>query len=300
MEVAVYVSHLNKIGGVETFAINLCNRTGFDLIFDKAAFSQLKKLQHNAYQIDYLTKTYDVLIIGSAWGRNPDTVKAEKYIQVIHADYRAYIEHWNFTYNKLPYTTHHVAVGHHVAKQFEIVTGYKIDCVINNLLEKGKTIPKPTIPKEPLRLVTLSRFSKEKGFERMIELSKMIDIPFVWDVYGDTSTPYAKNIIPQMRKFNIKGVTSIPVDVIPNYHYVVQLSDTEGFPYAVYESLQCLTPVISTDYPSVHEMIKDGKNGYILPMDLSGWEKIKKVPVIKTFKEKSSQKDWFNFLNEIL
>lgn len=296
MEVAVYVSHLNKIGGVETFSINLCNRTGFDLIFDKAAFSQLKKLQHNAYQIDYLTKTYDVLIIGSAWGRNPDTVKAEKYIQVIHADYRAYIEHWNFSYNKLPYTTHHVAVGNHVAKQFEIVTGYKIDKVIHNLLTRKRTI-KPKIHEQPLRLVTLSRFSKEKGFERMIELADKLTIPFIWDVYGDTSTPYAKNIIHRMRKFNFKGITDKPLDVIPNYHYLVQLSDTEGFPYAVYEALQCKTPVISTDYPSVHELISDGKNGYILPMDLSGFEKIYNVPKIKTFIEKSSETDWFNFLN---
>ena len=299
MKVAVYISGMNAIGGVETFGINLCNRTGFDLIFDKAEFSQLKKLKYNAYKLGH-QKEYDVLIIGSAWGKNPDTVKAKKYVQVIHADYKAYIEHWNFTYSKLPYTTHHVAVGNHVARQFEKVTGYKIDSVINNLLEKSEPAQKPDIPKEPLRLVTLSRFSKEKGFERMIDFADKIDVPFVWDVYGDISTPYAKQIIPKMCKFNIKGITNTPKEVIPNYHYLVQLSDTEGFPYAVYEALQCKTSVISTDYPSVHELLRDGKNGYILPMDLSSWEKIKEVPIIKTFKEKSTEKDWFNFLNEIV
>ena len=134
----------------------------------------------------------------------------------------------------------------------------------------------------------------------MIDFADKIDVPFVWDVYGDISTPYAKQIIPKMCKFNIKGITNTPKEVIPNYHYLVQLSDTEGFPYAVYEALQCKTSVISTDYPSVHELLRDGKNGYILPMDLSSWEKIKEVPIIKTFKEKSTEKDWFNFLNEIV
>ena len=43
MKVGVYVSSINKIGGVETFAINLCNRTGFDLIFNTASLSALKK-----------------------------------------------------------------------------------------------------------------------------------------------------------------------------------------------------------------------------------------------------------------
>lgn len=136
MEVAVYISGLNKIGGVETFALNLCNRTGFDLIFDMAALLPLKKIKHKAYHIDYCNKKYDVLIIATAWGRMPNNIKAKKYVQMIHADLEAYIAGWNFNYKKLPYTTHHVCVGRHVAKQFELVTGYKCDKVIYNLLSK--------------------------------------------------------------------------------------------------------------------------------------------------------------------
>lgn len=104
-----------------------------------------------------------------------------------------------------------------------------------------------------------------------------------------------------MSKFRFMGITDRPKDIIGQYHYLVQLSDTEGFPYSVYESLQCLTPVISTDYPSVHELIKDGENGYILDMELSNFDmkKILKVPKITTFKEKSSPEDWFSFINEI-
>jgi glycosyltransferase involved in cell wall biosynthesis len=301
MKVGVYISHLNKIGGVETFAINLCNRTGFDLIFNTASLSALKKVNYKAVSLDFADTDYDVLIIGTAWGKSPDRIKARINIQVVHADYKAYIEGWNFIYKRLPYITHHVAVGHHVAKQFQAVTGYKADRVIHNLLDSPQSVKKAKIPASPLKLVTLSRISKEKGFFRMIEMAEKINVPFCWDVYGDFSTMFAKSIIPLMGKFRLMGITDRPKEIIGQYHYLVQLSDTEGFPYSVYESLQCLTPVISTDYPSVHELIKDGDNGYILDMELSNFDikKILNVPKITKFKEKSSTDDWFSFINKI-
>lgn len=304
MKTAVYISGLNKIGGVETFAINLCNRTGFDLIFDVAQISSLKKLKHKAYHLDHSLNDYDVLIIATAWGRMPNNIKSKRYIQVVHADYEAYIKGWNWSYSKLPYTTHHVCVGNHVAKQFEKATGFKHDKVIYNLLEK-RPIPKKT-KSDKLSFITLSRFSREKGFDRILMMAdKMKKEDYVWNIYGDTSSPYAKQIIPKLsmhKQINICGITSTPLEEIVKHDYLVQLSDTEGFPYSVYESLQCLTPVISTDYPSVHELIKNGKNGYIFDMELSNFDMnmIKNVPKIINFNEKSTEKDWFEFLNEIL
>ena len=167
-----------------------------------------------------------------------------------------------------------------------------------SLMEKVKT--------DKLSLITLSRFSREKGFERMLIMAEKIKyLDYTWNIYGDLSTGYAKSIIPKLKKYkqiNICGITNKPLEQIVKHDYLVQLSDTEGFPYSVYESLQCLTPVISTDYPSVHELIKNGKNGYIFDMELSNFDVdiIKQVPKITTFKEKSTEKDWFKFLKEIL
>lgn len=304
MKVGVYISTLHKIGGVETSCINLCNRTGFDLIFDSADILSLKKLKYNAYQLSYAPTDYDALIISTAWGKSPERVKAKVNIQVIHADYKAYIEGWNFRYKKYPFTTHHVAVGNHVAKQFEKVTGFKIDKVIHNLLDKDKEIPEKQQPNK-LSFITVSRFAKEKGFERMLQIAeRMKKIQYNWNIYGTIEDSYAKNIAYKLKAYHqikICGFAPTPQKEVPKHSYLVQLSDTEGFPYSIYESLQCLTPVIATDFPSVHEMIKDGKNGYILDMDLSNFDinTIKNVPIIRTFKEKSSEKDWFNFLNTI-
>jgi glycosyltransferase involved in cell wall biosynthesis len=78
----------------------------------------------------------------------------------------------------------------------------------------------------------------------------------------------------------------------------VQLSDTEGMPYCIQEALQALTPVITTNYPSVHELVKDGENGYILDMELSNFdiEKLQKIPKLQEYKEKSTEADWLEIL----
>lgn len=132
--------------------------------------------------------------------------------------------------------------------------------------------------------------------EQMLERSK---VKFVWDCYGDTSTNYAKQVIPKFKHVNFKGVTDKPKEIIHGYDYLIQLSDTEGFPYSIYEAMQQMIPVIATDFPSIHEMIEEGVNGYILKKDLSNFDinKIINPPVVTTFKEKSTEQDWINFLD---
>lgn len=152
-----------------------------------------------------------------------------------------------------------------------------------------------------LKLVTISRISKEKGFDRMLQLEALLlasDIRFSWDCYGDTRNNYAKAIIPKFRQVKFRGVTQDPLTTVKQYHYLVQLSSTEGFCYSIYEALSKRVPVLVTNYDSVGEMITDGENGYILDMDLSNFDpkKIIRIPVIKSFTEKSNEQDWINFL----
>ena len=153
-----------------------------------------------------------------------------------------------------------------------------------------------------LRLVTISRISKEKGFERMLKFEQMLKeakIDFIWDLYGDGTTRYAKAVLPKMKYINFKGVTDKPKEIVKQYDYLVQLSDTEGFPYSIYEAMQQKVAVIATDFPSIHEMITEGKNGFIINKNLLNFDiqKITNVPVIKSFKEKSTEKDWIKFID---
>lgn len=305
MKVGVYISNLNKIGGVETFAINLCNRTGFDLIFKDYNINQLRKLKHNFYNEKYLKGVkYDVIILSQAnWNPYPQNIIANFFIQTIHADYKEFEEKLNFVYRKFHNTTHHIAVSEHVAKIFEEVTPYKIDRVIYNLLDNTE-IPKVE-KNNKLSFITLSRFSKEKGYERIIKMAELLQgVDYVWNIYGDNTSNYAKEIIRKLSEYpNIKfnGITDNAKEEIAKHHYTVQLSDTEGFCYSMYESLSVNVPVIVTNFNSAYEMVVDGVNGYILDMELNNFcvNKIKSIPLIKSFKEKSTEKDWFDFINEI-
>lgn len=128
-------------GGVETFCFNTIKALSkyYDItfisnsftasdIFELAKYCHVKKYNpKEVYKADYC-------ILATAWGVRPTNIKAQKVIQIIHADYEAYIEGWNFKYKKSPITTHHVAVSNHVKTAFEEVTPYKIDKVIYNLL----------------------------------------------------------------------------------------------------------------------------------------------------------------------
>ena len=90
-------------------------------------------------------------------------------------------------------------------------------------------------------------------------------------------------------------------DYITEADYGVQLSDTEGYSYFINECLQYGTPVICTDFPSVYESVEEGKNGYILDMELKNLDIdkiVNNIPQNFEYKEKCSENDWINFLNK--
>ncbi len=149
-----------------------------------------------------------------------------------------------------------------------------------------------------MKLITISRISKEKGFVRMLKLSQLLPQPIQWDVYGSISTPYAQAMVRNFAKcVTFKGYNPNAKDYISQYDYLVQLSDTEGCPYVILEALQAKTPVITTNYPSAKELVEQGITGHILDMELSNWKIILNNQIkISTFNPKSTVDDWIDFL----
>ncbi len=140
-KIIVYASHLNRIGGIETFVVNFCKRLSenyfITFTYDTCDPHILNSIlaYANAQKLTGGIINADTIVLATAWGKGPDgRIKAPVQIQMVHADYMACIESWHFTYKKDPATTHHVAVSKFVAQQFEIATPYKIDKVIYNLL----------------------------------------------------------------------------------------------------------------------------------------------------------------------
>ena len=128
---------------------------------------------------------------------------------------------------------------------------------------------------------------------------KKSNIKFRWTIFTDLNL-YNK------KPFDIEEVVYMKpshnfMDYIAEADYGVQLSDTEGYSYFINECLQYGTPVICTNFPSVYESVEEGKNGYILDMDLKNLD-IKKIVdnIPKDFKyeEKGKEEDWIKLLNK--
>ena len=121
-----------------------------------------------------------------------------------------------------------------------------------------------------LKLISATRVSKEKGYERMLKLAqelKKAGIKFRWTIFTDLEL-YNK------KPFNLEEIVYMKpshnfFDYIVEADYGVQLSDTEGYSYFINECLEYGTPVLCTNFPSAYESIEDEKNGYILDMQLS-------------------------------
>lgn len=309
----IYISRLNSIGGVERFVENFCKRMSkhyrITLLFDWVEKTEL--LFDVSKNVDVIkidrTKVYEFsyFVNSTAWGFEPyNNIQSNKYIQIVHADYKAVIASWDFKYIKHEKTTHHVCVGEIVKQAFEEVTPYKCDAIIYNLLDNSIEL-ETKLKNDVLHLITMSRLSGEKGFKRMLQLAQQLDskkIPYIWNVYGNTSHSFAKQVVSWFKNCpNVvfKGVTREPFKEINKADYLVQLSDTEGFAYSVYEAMQVKTPCIITPFASGNEQIKHGVNGYIVPFDMQNIkfeEILNNIPAVPEFEELGKESDWIKLL----
>lgn len=309
----IYISNYNSIGGVESFVENFCKRMSkhykITLLFDWVENNNLLFEISDFVDVIKINKTetykFDYFVNSTAWGYSPyDNIEAKKVIQVVHADYRHVIATWNFKYTKHEKTTHHVCVGEIVKEAFEEVTQLKCDAVIYNLLDNTFK-QEDKLKNDILHLVTCSRLSGEKGFKRMLQLANQLDskkIPYIWNVYGNISSNFAKGIVNTFKNnpnVIFKGVTREAFKEINKADYLVQLSDTEGFAYSVYEAMQVKTPCLITPFLSGKEQITHGVNGYILPFDMQDInfeEIINNIPLVPGFKELGKEEDWIKLL----
>lgn len=301
MKIILYISNFNKIGGVEKFVINFYKRIpNVTVLYDNGSPNIGERIKWN--KIYYC----DIFISASAWGKSAfNNVDSKIYVQMVHADYRHVISTWDFKYNKHPKTTHHVCVGELVKEAFEEATPYKCDAVIHNLLDNSieyEEKPKNDI----LNLITVSRLSGEKGFGRMLKLANQLDekqIPYVWNIFGDDSATFGKNLIKTFsncKSVFFRGITTEPFKEINKADYLVQLSDTEGFAYSVYEAMQVKTPCLITPFASGKEQITNGINGYILPFDMENIpfdDILRRDLVVPDFNELGKNEHWINFFN---
>ena len=268
----IYFPNFNCVGGIETYCYEMGLKYGkdFDLtvIYERGDSNMMRHIGEVMRVIKYRPGdrvVCDVFIFGYGHAIL-ENVEAKEIIQTFHADYIC--RHLNPAFD--PRITRRFGVADNTT--FGIREHYEWAKDIKTMYNPY-TVKKP---KKVLNLISATRLTPEKGFDRMVKLANAFDsagIPFHWSVYTD-----------QPRTFPNKSVAVMPhrldvLDFIADADYLVQLSDTEGYSYSIVEALSVGTPVICTALPVAEEQgIVNGKTGFILQMDMS------EIPVAEIYK----------------
>lgn len=126
-------------------------------------------------------------------------------------------------------------------------------------------------------LVSVGRFSEQKGFSRIVDVAKMLlneGYNFSWYLVGDGELwESLKNRINSNKLQNtvvLLGRLANPFPVVKFSDYFVLTSNYEAHPMVVNEALILGKPVISTAFNSVSEVLTDGVTGIICENSIEG------------------------------
>lgn len=261
-----FMDAFSPIGGVETFLFELAKLAGIHhrdltIVYRVCDKPQLRRLQKYCRVIHISSIKTPIKCKRAFFNYNVNginQVEAEEYWQVVHADFSSsFLSYMNpIASDKIQ---HYIAVSENNARVFEARTGIK-PIVIHNPM---------TVEDEPrvMTLVSAQRISPEKGMHRLKQMIQELDahkIPYVWHIFanGRIDGVVSENVVyhkptPDVRRW------------LKYADYTVLLSDTEGFPYTLYESLCLGTPIIVTDLPMLSSFPATKENSIVLDFDLS-------------------------------
>lgn len=276
-KICFYYHHVNVIGGVEIAILNLIEKlykeyhitiaysaadSSHEMLIRMSEYADIINLNNRSLEVD--TVVYCSIYC------QKDKIKANKELRWLHGcltDMKV----------KLPKEKidNYISVGKVCKQQLdEQLTGQESILIYNELNSKIYELAKNKLPKtNKLSLVTVSRISREKGFERMLKISEYLKankIDYVWDIIGSGyDKKYEESIKKQApENWIFHGKLENPFPYIKSADFLLQLSDYEAFGFVLLEALVLGTNVITTDYSSASEMINE-KNGYIIKKDLS-------------------------------
>ncbi|MCF6168483.1 glycosyltransferase [Lutibacter sp.] len=128
--------------------------------------------------------------------------------------------------------------------------------------------------KNKLNLVSVGRLVSSKGFKLAIEACKILldkGYPIQWYIVGEGSERenLEKSILRNKLEgcFFLIGADSNPYTYMKKALIYVQTSLFEGLGLTVVEASYLYKPIVSTNFPTIHGIIKDGKTGLVAEMN---------------------------------
>jgi len=263
-----YQLHINNIGGIETFLYELARlsyKHGRDLtiVYRTGDPAQIARISRYCRILPLSSMEKPIKCHKAFFNYAVDAIdefEADEYIQIIHADFKSEIlQGWIHNNPQSDKITTRYAVSANNAKSYEEVTNRLVTGILYNPIQ---------IDCEPriMTLVSAQRMSGEKGVQRIKQLVKLFDsarIPYVWHIFADKVVDMGSdNVMFHKATLDVRKW-------IKYADYTVLLSDTEGFPYTVYESLCLGTPVIVTPLLMLDELGATPENSIVVNFDMS-------------------------------
>lgn len=128
-----------------------------------------------------------------------------------------------------------------------------------------------------VKLVSVGRLSKEKGFDRVAEVTRRLTdagYDIQWYIIGDGDK--RAEVEADIRAKQVEDIVHLLGHRTNPYPYVqqcdiyVQPSYTEGFCTSTMEAKILLKPVVTTDVPGMREQFVSGENGLIVESSVDG------------------------------
>ncbi len=133
----------------------------------------------------------------------------------------------------------------------------------------------PEPPAPPVRVAVLARMIKPKGIaEAVAAVRRARDrgAPVELDLYGapdpSNRTSFTEADLRQWASepgINWRGVTGDVAGVYREHHIAMLLSVREGLPKCLVEAAAAGRPMIATDVPGCREVVRQGREGYLVP-----------------------------------
>lgn len=269
----IYFSHINSIGGIETWLYNLSvlyKDRDITLIYKTGAMPQINRISQNIRCIKWDgAQTFECKELLICFNREIiPFIKADRISMVLHGDYLDMVKRKQLTMSALPIDERidrYIGVSAHVCDSWKELTGIDAQLCYNPNL--------PVKQNRVVRLCSAQRLTREKGGQRIRKLANALeqlltDDKWVWDIFTDSKKEF---IHDNVRFFDSRQDIT---DFYSGYDWFVALSDNEGYCYSVVEALMRGVPCCVTDIPVFNELGLDDSNSIRLNLDCSNIDEV--------------------------
>lgn len=210
-----------------------------------------------------------------------EKVKAQKKICWINADLKSV--HYSPEFNASYYSSYdNVVAVSSILSELLISNGFlksgKEPTIVMDILNEEliKRLSEEKITAEEFKgftFTTVGRLVPPKGFDLAIDAAEIIRnkvVSFRWFFVGDG--PLSEELKEKVKHKNLSkeiiftGETSNPYPFMKAADIYVQTSKNEGFGITIGEAKILHKPIVSTNFPVIHNQLTDGVNGMIVGM----------------------------------